>query len=142
MGPGINMLDFDPWDYDWRVCRFMEFQGLSRVRFEPPGKIWDLSDPIPDTTRNGSVLLALKPDTLDTVLGYDVMTTYWETLLSGALYRVFMQPGKPYSDLNASQIHAKINRSGIASARANAQAGHVREGSSWFFPYFATGHAG
>jgi hypothetical protein len=117
----------------------MEFNGLSRVRFTPPGAIQDLSSPVPDTTRSGTVLLALKPLNLYTILPYDVMTTYWETLLNGALYRIFLQPGKPYSDLNAAQVHAKMNRSGIASARADIQAGHVREGRAWTFPYFAAG---
>jgi len=140
LNPGETQLHFDPYDKagDWRVCRFMGFTGLNKPKFVPPGLVIDLTSP-PDTTRNGEAYLALKPNSIDTALPYDVMTTYWETLLNGALHRLYMQPGKPYSDLNASQAHGRLYRSGIASARADAQARHVREGSSWSFPYFATG---
>ena len=130
LNPGQSTLHLDPYSVDptWRVCRFLEFTGLPNVRFIPPGDIVDLTTPVPDTMRSGDVLLALKPADFNTVLPYDLMTTYWETLLSGALYRLHLQPGKPYSDMNGATIHGKLYRSGIASARADIQAGHVRGG--------------
>jgi hypothetical protein len=138
MDPGVVTLNFDPYDQDWRVCRFLNLVGFN-IKFEPPGRIRDLTSPPPDNTRNGEVLIALKPRSINTVLPYDVWTTYWETLLHGALYRLYMQPGKPYSDLKAMEISAKLWRSGIASARADIQVGHLRDGAQWSFPYFATG---
>ena len=71
------------------------------------------------------------PTTLTTMLG----NRQW------VCHRLYMQPGKPYSDLGAARLHAMIYRVGIAAARADIQAGHVREGSSWFYPYFARGSA-
>jgi len=95
LDPGVVTISFDPYDQDWRVSRFLEFSGLGRVKFEPPGRIRDLTSPPPDTTRNGEVLLALKPVSINTPLPYDVWTTYFQTLLDGVLYRLYMQPGKP-----------------------------------------------
>lgn len=139
LDPCQTVLDFDPYDRDWRVCRFLGFSGLGNPKFVPPGQVIDLTCPVPDSERNGAAYLALKPASLQTPLPYDVMTTYWEALFHGALSRLFMQPGKPYSDLNAMALNARLYRSGIASARADAQAGHLREGVSWHFPYFASG---
>lgn len=137
--PGETILDFDPYDADWRVCRFLELSGLFTWKIIPPGRVIDLTSPTPTGVRNGEALLALKPDNINVDLPYDVMTTYWEGIMSGVLYRLFMQPAKPYSDLNAAQIHGRLYRSCIASARGDAQAWHVRDGSSWQYPYFATG---
>lgn len=139
LNPGEAVLNFDPYNSHWRVCRFMGFSGLSNPKFIPPGQVIDLTCPVPDNERKGDALLALKPTSFNTELPYDIWTTYWETLYSGACYRLHMQPGKPYSDLPSAQLHARIYRSGIASARADAQAHHLREGASWSFPYFATG---
>jgi len=137
--PGETVLRFDPYDQDWRVCRFMGFSGLSKAKFVPPGQVIDLSYPAPDTLRKGEALLALRPKNLGVSLPVDVWTTYFQPLMDGALSRLYMQPGKPYSDLNAAQAHGRLYRSGIASARADAQAQHVREGAPWRFPYFASG---
>lgn len=141
LNPGETVLNFDPYDNKWRVCRFMGFTGLLSPKFVPPGRVIDLACPTPDNERNGDALLALKPDSFATELPYDVMTTYWETIAAGALYRLFTQPGKPYSDLPSAQIQARLNRAGIASARADIQSHHLRDGASWSFPYFATGGA-
>lgn len=139
MDPGVLTLNFDPFDQNWRVCRFLAFRGLSNVKIEPPGRIRDLSSPPPTSERTGQCLLALKPDSIQVRLPYDVWTNYFDCLLNGALSRLYMQPAKPWSDLRAMQLHAQLYRAGVASARAEAQAGHVREGTSWSFPYFATG---
>ena len=137
--PGETVLRFDPYNQDWRVCRFMAFSGLSKVKFTPPGTVTDLTYPTPDNDRSGEALLALRPKNLGVALPDDVWTTYFDPLVSGVLYRLYIQPGKPYSDLNAATAYGRLYRSGIASARADAQAQHLREGQSWAFPYFAVG---
>lgn len=139
MDPGVLTINFDPYDSHWRVCRFMGFSGLGRVKFEPPGRIRDLSSPPPDSERKGEVLLALKPRSLQTPLPYDVWTNYFEALLHGTLARLMLQPAKPYSDPQSARLYYTVYRKGVAGARAEAQAGHVRDGSSWSYPYFATG---
>jgi hypothetical protein len=138
LDPGVMTINFDPYDQNWRVCRFLDLVGHN-LKIEPPGRIRDLTSPAPDVTRDGEVTLALKPRSINTPLPFEVWTTYWETLLNGALYRLYMQPGKPYSDLGAAQLTGRMYRSGIASARSDAQAGHLRDGVAWGFPYFANG---
>jgi hypothetical protein len=139
LNPGECRLDFDAYDDNWRVCWFLAFNGLSNPKFVPPGQVIDLTCPTPDSVRNGEALLALKPDNIDVELPYDVWTTYWETLFNGAMHRLYMQPGKPYSDIQAALTFGKMYRSGIATARADAQARHLGEGSNWRFPYYANG---
>jgi len=142
MDPGVMRIDFDPYDSHWRVSRFMKLFGLNadyNFKIEPPGGLRDLTYPPPTSERVGEVILALKPNSISTPLPYDVWTTYWETLLNGALHRLYLQPGKPYSDMNASQAMGRLYRSGIASARADAQSQHLRDGQPWVFPYFARG---
>jgi len=139
LDPQQIVLNFDPYDSNWRVCRFLYFSGLQNVKFIPPGRVQDVTYPTPDTERTGEALLALKPNNLNVALPYDVWTTYFEALMNGVLHRLYMQPGKPYSDMQAAQLHGRLYRSGISSARADAQAQHLREGSSWQYPYFAVG---
>lgn len=139
--PGEIEIQFDPYDpqRQWRVCWFLGFTGLQNPKFVPPGLVIDLTNPTPQNVRSGEALLALKPDNIQVELPYDVLTKYWEAIVSGVLHRLYMQPGKPYSDLNASQIHGRLYRSGVASARGDAQSWHLRDQASWQFPYFATG---
>jgi hypothetical protein len=99
----------------------------------------DLECPAPDSARSGEVLLALKPSSLQSELPYDIWTQWFETLLAGALYRLFLQPAKPYSDPQAARLHAAAFRAGVASARAQAQAYNLTGGSSWRYPYFSQG---
>jgi hypothetical protein len=139
MDPGVLTISFDPYDQDWRVSRFLGFSGLDRVKFEPPGRIRDLTSPPPTTARSGEILLSLKPRSINTTLPYDVWTTYFDVLYNGALARLYMQPAKPYSDMKTGAVYTSMYRRGVASARADAQAAHVREGSSWSYPYFAAG---
>ena len=139
LNPGETVLKFDPYDRDWRVCKFMGFRGLWNVKFIPPGEVRDLTCPCPDNERTGEALLALKPNSINTKLPYDVMTTYWEAICAGAMSKLYMQPGKPYSNPQGAALHARMFRAGIAAARADAQAHHLREAASWSFPYFATG---
>jgi len=139
LNPQEVVINFDPYDSNWRVCRFMGFSGLQQAKFIPPGRVQDTTYPVPDNERNGEALLALKPNNLRVDLPYDVWTNYFEALMNGVLHRLYMQPGKPYSDMQAAQLHGRLYRSGIASARAEAQAQHVREGAPWRFPYFAVG---
>lgn len=139
LDPGVLTLSFDPYDQYWRVSRFLGFSGVANIKFEPPGRIRDLTSPTPDSERNGEIYLSLKPRSLQTPLPYDVWTTYFDTLYNGACGRLYMQPAKPYSDMNAARVFISMYRKGVASARAEAQSGHMREGSSWSYPYFASG---
>jgi hypothetical protein len=140
MNPGVLTLNFDPFDQNWRVCKFLQFKGLSNVKFEPPGRIRDLASPVPTNVRNGEILLALKPANVNVALPYDIWTDHFEALLAGVMYRLLMQPQKPYSDVQGARLHFSMYARGIAQARARVQSGNVTDGVLWRFPYFATGH--
>jgi len=140
MAPGVVRLQFDPYDKDWRVFRFLGYQGPNNVKLTPPGELLDLTHPTPDNDRNGEVILGLKPRNLQVQLPYNIWTLWFETLLAGACYRLYMQPAKPYTDVNMARLQASMYRAGIASARALVQSGNVTDGApSWRFPYFAAG---
>jgi hypothetical protein len=139
MPPGVATVNFDPYDADWRVCLFLAMQGLSNWKIETPGLLRDLTSPTPCNLRRGEVLLALKPRDIQVQLGYHVWTERFETLFHGVMYRLYQQPGKPWSDLKSMNFHGLEYRAGIASARAEAQAWRLRDAASWSFPYYATG---
>ena len=141
MNPGVNTLSFDPWDSHWRVFRFLGFRGLSRVKFEPPGRIRDLSWPIPDTTRNGETYVALRPECHTTQLGDDFWAMWSNTIEAGVLGRLYLQPGKPYTDAAMGRVQYQLFSKGVAQARAHAQAMFVTDGVPWRYPYFAYGRS-
>jgi hypothetical protein len=138
MDPGVYTLNFDPWDGHWRVCRFLQFRGLSHVKFEPPGRIRDLTYPA-NAERTGEILLALKPVSIEVSLPYDVWTEHFEALLHGSLYRLYIQPQRPWSDPQSAKLEYTLYMRGIQSARAKVQSGNLTDGVLWRFPYFATG---
>jgi len=139
MDAGVYSLNFDPWDPEWRVFRFLWYRGPDNVKFEPPGVLRDLNAMPPPATRNGEVLLALKPKSIATRLPYDVWTLWFETLQAGMMYRLFLQPKKPYSDIQLARLHGAMYVSGCAGARALRQANSITDGASWRFPLFAAG---
>ena len=140
MNPGINVLDFDPWNSDWRVFRFLDFRGLSRPKFEPPGRLRDLTCPC-DVTRNGEAVLALRPTRLDVDLGEDFWAMWYNTIEDGVMARLYLQPGKPFSDANMGRVKRQSFQSGIAQARAHVQSMFVTDGIPWRYPYFAYGRS-
>jgi hypothetical protein len=140
MQPGVMTLDFDPFDSHWRVCRMMQFRGLYNARFEPPGRVRDLQTPVPDNVRKGEITLALKPKDIDVPLPYDIWSQWFDTLCAGVMYRLYLQPMKPYSSVQAARLYAAMYTSGVGRARALVQNGNLTEGVTWRFPLFATGH--
>jgi len=139
MDPGIISINFDPYDREWRAFKFLDFRGLSNPKFEAPALLRDLTCPCPDTTRDGEVLLALKPASIKTRFPYDIWTVWFETLLAGVVGRLYMMAGKPFSDPNMARVHLAKYSGGVARARAAMQSGNLTDGVMWRFPYFAIG---
>lgn len=142
MDPGIYYINFDPWPGDngeWRVFRFLWFRGPDNFKFERPGAMRDLNATPPPSTRNGEVLLALKPKSLETELPYDLWSLWFECLQAGMMYRLMLQPAKPYSNMQAARMFAAQYTSGCAAARAMVQSNNITDGASWRYPLFAPG---
>jgi len=84
-------------------------------------------------------VLALRPNCIDAPLGDDFWFMWFDTVVAGTLSKLYLQPGKPYSDAGMGRIQAQLFSTGIAQARAHVQSMFVTEGTPWTFPYFATG---
>jgi len=62
---------------------------------------------------------------------------WYDTILSGAIYRLCAMPGKPYTDATVATLHAKLFRTGIATARDQARKLFVRDEVPFRFPKWA-----
>jgi hypothetical protein len=139
MPPGVLCVDFNPFDGNWVVCWVLDIYGLSDYMVRPPAEIIDTRSPPIDGTREGKALVALKPVSLDADFDPLLFMNWFETILDGALYRLYLQPAKPYSSPQLAGAHAKQFRVGCQRARAVAQMQYTNGPGRWGFPYFASG---
>jgi hypothetical protein len=136
---GVSSVDFNPFDADWLVCWILGFTGLGRARIDPfSATLYDLHYPTA-TNRKGEALLVLKPTSFAAELSPMLWSQWFETLMSGVLYRLYGQPVKPYSSPQMAQFHGRRYMSGCASARAIADHGFTDGGGRWLYPYYARG---
>lgn len=138
MGPGQTEYDFNPVDESLIAFTVLRVSGMSRWYVKPPAT---LVDPYPSPTqgRDGKALLALRPVALDANLPDELFSLWFETILSGALFRLYSQPLKPYSSAQHAAAHGSLYSRGIAVARARATMGFSGQDRPWRYPYFATG---
>lgn len=132
MQPGVQQIDFNPYDAEWLVSWVLAVTGLASYRIEAPGTLIDRN--FPYERRYGSVLLALKPVSFKSLPASELWVQWFETILAGTLFKLFEQPAKPWSSLPLAQIHGKRFRLGIMRARGIAQQNFTSNGSSWVFP--------
>lgn len=140
MGVGVTQIDLNPIDANMRVQWVLNVCGLGHCyRIKPtsilidtgPGQITPA-----DTVRTGTAWVICKPSKLSADLPAWV-DDWSEGLRDGALYRLYMQPSKPYSDKAAAQFHGKRYRTQIQLARVEAK--KLCECDAPRFPYFARG---
>jgi hypothetical protein len=141
--PHATEVDFDPYDGSWLVAWVLDYYGCGTVRMmvKPPARLIDFTCPTADTERKGWALLALKPTSFDIEFDPQLFQQWFETILDGALYRLFMQPAKPYSNAQMAQFHGKMYKAGCQRARVVATKGYTNGPGRWAFPYFAQGRA-
>lgn len=141
MAAEVQTIDFNPYDESKIVAWVLNYSGLTNGKVEHPSVLRDLTYPVPDTERKGEAWLALKPVNFDAVQCHacgDLWSSWFETILSGTLYRLYGQPAKPYSSPTLAQLHAGLYRRGVAMARDTAKRG-FSAGSAVRAPYFAWG---
>jgi hypothetical protein len=63
-----------------------------------------------------------------------VAQKYQNVLLDGLLYRMMLQPAKPYSNPQLAEYHGKRFRAGMSKASTEKLHGHVFRGQNWRFP--------
>lgn len=132
MAVGVNQIDFNPFDETWLVAWVLGVCGLPKYKIVMPAVLMDMQ--YPASPRFGEAILALKPVDYQADLPVELFTQWFETLLDGTLFRLFMTPAKPYSSPQLAQYHGKRFRHGIAQARAIAQHGFSDGGGRWQFP--------
>ena len=84
--------------------------------------------PIPNETVRQSITLrvALKPTRSATTIDDLIYEEYAETIGSGAISRLALSPGKPYSNPQLANAHHALFHAGLNVARDRAQNGYVR----------------
>lgn len=84
--------------------------------------------PIPNETVKQSITLrvALKPTRSATTIDDLIYEEYAETIGSGAISRLALSPGKPYSNAALANAHRALFQAGLNVARDRSQNGYVR----------------
>jgi hypothetical protein len=134
---GVAEVDFNPFSSDMSVCWVLNQCGLYKWRVRSPATLVDLYQPT--TARTGEALLALKPRSFDSNLPPGFWSTWFETILDGTLFRLYGQPGKPWSSPQLAQYHGTRFRQGMSRARDIVNRGGSGQAPSWYFPLFARG---
>jgi hypothetical protein len=119
------------------VAQVKNVSGISHFHVVPPSLLVD--DGTTTASRSGTIDLILKPISFSTPLPAEVWSTWFETLKSGCLGRLYGQPARPYSSPQLAQVHTQKFNAGIARARARADGVYAGTGGRWMFPYFARG---
>lgn len=139
---GVQAIDLSPFDDSTIAAWTLGYTGLFRGKVEPPAVLRDLTFPTPTAERFGEAWLVLKPASFDAATACDAFPAFWSTwfeaLLSGVLYRLYMQPAKPYSNPALALEYKRIYRRGIGEARGYAMRG-FSGGGPVRSPYFARG---
>jgi hypothetical protein len=132
MAPGVQSIDFNPFDANWLVAWLLDFCGLFSWKVDMPGCLIDLNQPLQQ--RQGTALLALKPASFSAAFPQELFVQWFEVILDGVLFRLYGQPAKPYSSPQLAQYHGQRYRRGIADARSIAQRQYTNGPGRWNFP--------
>lgn len=88
--------------------------------------------PVPDKNYpNGLTMrVALKPTRASTTVDDMLYEEYVEAIAAGALGRLLMSSGKPYTNVQAAMAHKALSNQGLNVARQRAGHGHTRSNLS------------
>jgi hypothetical protein len=142
MAGSIQSVNFNPFDGYRSVVWVLGYTGLYNAKVEYPSVLRDLTRPIPGGDRSGEAWLVLKPVSFEAVQACnqfpELWSTWFETILAGTLYRLYVQPAKPFSNAQLAQFHGKMYRRGVSQARDVARRDNST-GRPTRFPYYARG---
>lgn len=84
--------------------------------------------PVPEFTERQAITIrvALKPTRAAATFDDIFLEEYAETIAHGALMRIFLSPGKVYSNEKQAMAHNSLYMAGLNVARTRAQNGNVR----------------
>ena len=63
-----------------------------------------------------------------------IVSKYFDGLTSGVLFRLMMQPSKPYSNPKLADLHGRKFEEAKSLAKKEARAGFTFDGQRWTFP--------
>lgn len=86
--------------------------------------VWGVPDQ--DYTNGLTLRVALKPSRASESVDSVILEDYAEIIASGALYRLMMSAGKPYTNVELAGVHKGLFQQGINVARQRATHGQVR----------------
>ena len=90
------------------------------------GEIWYAHVALVPTDPTGPTGLPRIPD--------DIIDGHFETILSGLLERMMIQPSKPYSNIQGASYHGHRFRAGTNQAKNAHLHGDVFRGQAWRYP--------
>lgn len=141
MGIGVSTVDFNPFNANMIVVWVLRTHGLTHFEINPPAQLVDFLPP--QAARSGWALLALRPTNYVWVQQGnmpELLTTWFETMLDGTLFRLYGMPAKPWSSPDLAKYHGARFRQGINRARDIAERLHSDQQSpARRYPYFAAG---
>lgn len=86
--------------------------------------------PTPDAVYTVKVLVAMRPRRSSIQLTDELFHQWVEPIAAGALYRILMTPGQPFSDPAGAMAQGQLAISGARKARIASESGQVRTTSS------------
>lgn len=86
--------------------------------------------PTPDSVFTVKVLVALRPRRGASQLTDELYHQWVEPITAGALYRILMTPGQPFTDTAGGALQGQLAVSGARKARIASESGQVRTTSA------------
>lgn len=117
--------------YNRLFSSYQEAPGTPRAYLQKDERsvtVWQV--PEKDYPNGLTMRVALKPARASTTVESVILEDYAETIASGALYRLMMSAGKPYTNAELAAVHKNLFQQGINVARQRATHGHVRSNMS------------
>lgn len=113
--------------YNRLFSSYQEAPGTPRAYLQKDERsisVWQV--PEQDYTNGLTLRVALKPSRASDSVESVILEDYAETIASGALYRLMMSAGKPYTNAEMAAVHKGLFQQGINVARQRATHGQVR----------------
>jgi hypothetical protein len=96
--------------------------------------------PQPNSTPGvAHIFVALQPALVNPAIPDEQLSLWYNGLLDTTLGRLYMQPGKTFSNMALGTMHQRKSRAWINKARDAAKRGLTTAEAPWRFPYFARG---
>lgn len=111
-----------------------------KATMEVPGDLVLLETPLVEEVLTANVVLTITDPTTtdgDPSAPEWIFALYRPAIVAGTLFRMMLQPAKPYSSTELASYHGRKFRNFIAQARRSAMHKNLSGAQRWQFPRFA-----